>query len=182
MFQNYPSRSPRVCLSFGIEKAILNALKEEVTQEQFEEIVFSSYALVHTKDVIKQTAPALLSRVYERIEELNKPVETPKPKRQKKSFGTSFAEWLSNLTATESCLYLANYDIEKALKYYWEEDYLLVQEAVKVKSAQDSQNTLVSLEACMYGFGGKYADDQAGENVIDLADPGAKEALAAFGF
>ncbi|MEI6744611.1 MAG: hypothetical protein WCL34_01535 [Methylococcaceae bacterium] len=72
------------------------------------------------------------------------------------------------------------------MKYYWEEDFLLVQEAIKVKSACDSQRSLISLEASMYSFGGKYADDAGGSNanetIIDLSDPSAKEALAAFGF
>ena len=89
---------------------------------------------------------------------------------------------MGSLSATESCLYLSDYDIEKALKYYWEEDFLLVQEAIKVKSACDSQRSLIALEASMYGFGGKYADDAGGssanENVIDLSDPGAKDAFA----
>lgn len=186
MFQDYPSNTPRVCLSFGIERAILNDLQTEVTNEQFENIVLNSYALVYPVEVIKATAYQLVQRVIARITELQTPHEKPKSKRQSKSFGTSFAEWLGGLSATESCLYLADYDIAKALKYYWEEDFLIVQEAIKVKSACASQQSLIALEASMYGFGGKYADDSGGSNanetIIDLSDPSAKEALAAFGF
>ena len=185
MFQDYPSKTPRVCLSFGIERAILNELKEEVTNEQFENIVLNSYALVYPVEVIKATAYQLVQRVIARITELQTPAEKPKSRKQSKSFGTSFAEWMGSLSATESCLYLSDYDIEMALKYYWEEDFLLVQEAIKVKSACDSQRSLIALEASMYGFGGKYADDAGGssanENVIDLSDPGAKQALAGDG-
>ncbi len=83
-------------------------------------------------------------------------------------------------------MYVTDNNISEAIKLYWEEDYLLVQEAVKFKSGHESQITLTRLEASMYGFGGKYADDiggsSANENVIDLSDPGAKSALAAFGF
>lgn len=78
--------------------------------------------------------------MYARIEELQKPVEPSKHRKQSKSFGTSLAEWMGNLSATESCLYLAEFDVEKALKLYWEEDYLLVQEAIKVKSAYESSS------------------------------------------
>jgi hypothetical protein len=183
MFQDYPSNTPRVCLSFGIERAILNELKEEVTHEQFENIVLNSYALVYPIDVIKATAYGLVQRVIERINELQiTEVQPTLHTRQGKSFGSSFSAWFSGLSATESCLYLADYDIEKALNYYWKEDFLLVQEAIRVKSACDSQLSLIALEASMYGFGGKYADDQAGENIIDLSDPSAKAALEAFGF
>lgn len=188
MFQNYPSNTPRVCLSFGIERAILSELQDEVTNEQFENIVLNSYALVYPVDVIKKTAYLLVQRVIARINELQTPQETTTTKRkQSKSFGTSFAEWMGSLSATESCLYLADYDIEKALKYYWEEDYLLVQEAIKVKSACDSQRSLIALEASMYGFGGKYAEDSAGSdtNTINLDDVNStdiKTAMAGFGF
>ena len=153
MFQKYPTKQKRIVLSFGIEKAILEQLKDEVTHEQFEEIVLSSYGLIHDLKLVSQLKIQIMERVYARIEELQTPKEQSKAKPMKKSFGTSFAEWLANLSATESCLYLADYDIEKALKYYWEEDFLLVQEAIKAKSAQDSQKSLIALEASMYGFG-----------------------------
>jgi hypothetical protein len=186
MFQNYPSKTPRVCLSFGIEKAILTLLQEEVTNEQFEQIILQSYQLVYPEKVIKQTIQGNVQRVVARITELQIPKEPSNQRKQRKSFGTSFAEWLGDMSATESCLYLADYDIEKALKYYWEEDYLLVQEAIRVKSSCDSQRSLIALEASMYGFGGKYSDDAGSgndnETIINLTDPGAKEALAAFGF
>jgi len=172
MFQDYPSMTPRVCLSFGIERAILNELQEEVTHGQFENIVLNSYALVYPVDVIEKTAYLLVQRVIARINELQIPQEPPTKKKQSKSFGTSFSEWLGGLSATESCLYLSDYDIEKALKYYWEEDYLLVQEAIKVKSSCDSQRALIALESSMYGFGGKYSDDKQAEdaNTISLDD------------
>ena len=134
----------------------------------------NSYALVYPVEVIKATAYQLVQRVIARITELQTPAEKPKSRKQSKSFGTSFAEWMGSLSATESCLYLSDYDIEKALKYYWEEDFLLVQEAVKFKSGHESQITLTRLEASMYGFGGKYADDIGGRwritnrNIVQL--------------
>jgi hypothetical protein len=179
MFQDYPSKALRVCLSYGIDKAILSQLTEEVSESRFEGIVVSSYEIVHAPEVVWELKPAILNRVLERINSLQTPSEN-KPKSLKKSFGTSYADWLGKLTATESCLYLADFDIEKALKLYWEEDFTLVQKAFETKAAHASQLSLIQLEASMYGFGGKYADD--GENVMDMHDPKAREALAAFGF
>lgn len=186
MFQNYPPKLPRINLSFGIEKSILDQLKEEVTTEQFTQIVVSSYALVYPDKVVMELEDRLISRVLARIEELQKPQEQTKTSKIKKSFGTTFSEWLSSLSATESCLYLANYDIDKALHLYWQEDILLVQEAIKAKTAQDSQNSLVQFEASMYGFGGKYSDDASGDaNTINLDDMNSSDIqsmLGGFGF
>lgn len=170
MFQDYPSKNHRVCLSFGIEKAILSVMHEDTTPEQFEEIVLSSYELVYPKPLTQKLKPQIIGRVLARIEEQQSKEASIENSKHKKSFGTSFADWLANLSATESCLYLADYDIEKALKYYWEEDLLLVQEAIKVKSARESQNALIQLEACMYGFGNPYSDDstKTDTNTINL--------------
>lgn len=188
MFQNYPPKFPRISLSFGIEKAILDQLKEEVTAQQFTQIVLSSYALVYPDDVVLKLEESLVSRVLARIEELQKPSDKPtKTGRPKKSFGASFSEWLAGLSGTESCLYLSDYDIEKALHFYWQEDLMLVQEAIKAKSTQDSQNSLIQLEASMYGFGGKYSEDSSSEdaNTINLDDMDPSDIqgmLGGFGF
>jgi hypothetical protein len=186
MFQNYPPKLPRINLSFGIEKTILSQLKEEVTAEQFTQIVLSSYALVYSDELVMELEEHLVSRVLARIEELQKPQEQTKSGRTKKSFGTAFSEWLAGLSGTESCLYLANYDIEKALHLYWQEDLLLVQDAIKAKTAQDSQNSLIQLEASMYGFGGRYSDDAKDDaNTINLDDVNASDIqgmLGGFGF
>lgn len=161
---------------------------EDLDAEKFKQIVLSSYKLVYEDELVDRLGDSLLQRVLERIEELNTDEQANKPSssRKSKTFGSAYAEWLSGLDATQSCMYLAEYDIEIALKLYWNEDYKLVQEAIKIKSTQDSQKTLAQLEACMYGFGGKYSDDTAGDsNTINLdeLDPNdVKSALSGFGF
>ncbi len=123
-----------------------------------------------------------------RIQELQQQEEKANnARRNKKTFGSSYAEWLSTLDATASCLYLADYDIERALNWYWNEDLLLVQEAIKIKSGHESQITLTRMEASMYGFGGHYADDKGndGSTTIDLNEMSVddiKSAMSGFGF
>jgi hypothetical protein len=184
MFQSYPTKLKRVGLSFGIDKLIHSLISEhaEITQEQFEEIVISSYAVIYDEETIKSVRANLIERVSFRISELVTNKEEQSRRRLVKTFGTAYADWLGGLSATESCLYLADYDIEKALKYYWEEDYLLVQEAVRAKSSHEVQRSIVQLESCMYGAGNRYENDSPNDVVMDISDPAAKAALAEFGF
>ena len=153
------------------------------------QIVADSYAIIHPHKLVSTLLDELVARVLARIEELHKKEEKLKPSRSpKKSFGTSYAAWLAELDATESCLYVAEGDIDKALHLYWHEDYLLVQEAVKFKSWHESQITLTRLEASMYGTGNKYADDTGGGrnektfNLDELSPDEIQAAMANFGF
>lgn len=189
LFQQYPSVYPRMGLSFGIEKEIISRLSaiDNLTDAMFRQVVADSYGIIHAPELVKNVLDQLVGRVLARIEDLQKKEEKAnKKKRPKKTFGSSYADWLSELDATHSCLYVTDNDIDKALKLYWEEDFLLVQEAVKVKSGHESQITLTRMEASMYGFGGKYADDTGGDaNTFDLDEMGAddiKSAMAGFGF
>ena len=184
MFQNYPSNRPRVCLSFGIDQAIHKNLSQydELTQEQFEMAVLEGYALIYTQDILEEVRVNLIERVSLRIAELIENKDTKSGRKLVKTFGTSYSDWLGGLSATESCLYLADYDVEKALKYYWEEDYLLVQEAIRTKSGHEVQRAIVQLESCMYGAGNHYENDSPNDVVMDISDPAAKAALAEFGF
>lgn len=74
----------------------------------------------------------------------------------------------------------------KLRHYYWVEDYLLVQEAVQAKSGHESQITLTRLEACMYGFGGKYSDDNGNDpNTVNIDDANPEDIqafMSGFGF
>ena len=188
LFQQYPTSSKRLGLSFGIEKAIVGNLSaiEDLTDELFRQVVADGYALIHDREVVEAYLEGLVNRVLARIAELQIQEEKANNRRNKKTFGSSYAEWLSTLDATSSCLYLADYDIAKALRWYWDEDYLLVQEAIKVKSGHESQITLTRMEASMYGFGGRYADDKGNDaNTVDLDEMNAddiKSAMSGFGF
>lgn len=190
LFQAYPSKYPRCGLSFGIEQAILQAItNEDLTEESFRQAVHNSYALVYTEKVVTENFDGILARVLQRIDELEKKEnekQTSAP-RKGKTFGSSFADWLAELDPTQSCLYLADYDLQKALHYYWNEDYLLVQEAIKLKSGHESQLSLIRLESAMYGFGGGYKDDNgAGDpNTINVDDANPEDIqafMSGFGF
>jgi Arc/MetJ family transcription regulator len=188
-FQKFPPSQPRIGLSFGIESAIVSALnaEDEVTAEVFEKIVFESYAIIHPKELVEQLLPHLVQRVLTRIEELKDQEEKKSsPGRRGRTFGSGYIEFISGMDSQVSCLYLANYDVDKALHYYWEEDYLLVQDAIQAKSGHESQITLTRLEASMYGFGGKYSDDAQGDtntvHVDDMNPEDFQSAMAGFGF
>lgn len=185
LFQNYPPVRSRINLSFGIEKALLQALSENSleSEDAYLEIISSSYSLVYPEKIIHEAMPFLVKRVTERLQELKADQEKPKhPNIETKSLGTAYSKWLTGLDGTALCLYLTNYHIPDALELYWKEDILVVQEAIKTKGQQDSQTILARMEASMYGFGGKYSDDDAGAETFVMGSEEAQEALKSIGF
>ncbi len=186
-FQNYPPQQQPLGLSYGIEADILSSLSEITTptDRDFVEAVESAYCLVYPKKLVKARIKELVKAVSDRVVSIQKKgsQESTPTTPAAKSFGTSFADWLSELPPSEACLYLADNDLDKALKLYWKEDISLVQVMLQAKSAHDHQKILVQMEACMYGFGGKYSDDQGTEgNTVDINSSEGQQALKDFGF
>ena len=187
ILQKYPPRNKLLPLSFGIERAILDNLEalETITDDDIGNATKVAFQMVYPSFDVNQQLPQLVESVIERINALNQ--EEP-PKKSygtpSKTLGTAYAEWVAMLDAERLCLYLAGWDPTKALQYYWEVESITLQEAIKLKAQHDSQLSLLQMEASLYGFGGKYKDDNSGEkaNVHDLSTDEGIAALKSFGF
>ena len=186
MFQKTPPRRPTLSLSFGIEKAIIEVLSEQevITDAFLNQTVSTAFKLVHADAEVDKAFSSLIAIVLARIAALQPdPATNTQGVRQSKSLGTKYAEWLAELNATDLCLYLTDFDIEKARYAYWFMDIAAVQGAVKLKSQHDSQLALIQMEAALYGGGGKYQDDDAGSaNYHDMNSDEGRAVLKAFGF
>lgn len=186
VFQNNPPQIPSPPLSFGIEKHLISTLssEEQVTEEHFALTVKSAFCLAYPEKTITPLLPTLVTKVVQRIDSLQKPEQKPKHFHVNKSLGTNYAAWLSELNAEQVCLYLADYDPNKAAHYYWFADIHTVQEAVKLKSQHDNQLALIQMEACLYGAGGKYQEDTGGDggNNYDMDSSESASALQTLGF
>ena len=100
-----------------------------------------------------------------------------------KTFGSSYADYLRTIPLDRIIMQMANYDFARAKVLYCVLDrsdvMLMVSEHIKGRM----ESGLLSLEACMYGFGGSYESNRA-SNVVthDLKTDAGKQALKAFGF
>jgi hypothetical protein len=187
MFQDNPPKHQALALSFGIEKAIIHSLQteEDITEAQLTQAVQNAFNLVYPDKLTAQHLPKLITSVLDRISSLQADKEKPnKPTRHSKSLGTRYAEWLSGLNAEQVCLYLSNYDVKQAEQLYWFTDIKAVQDAVTLKSQHDSHLALIAMEATLYGGGGKYQDDDSGEEIRqhDLDSASSMAALKQLGF
>lgn len=90
----------------------------------------------------------------------------------KKTFAGEAMKFLGNLKPDEQCLYLADFDIEKAHHLYTQVD----RDDIKVISEQKVgfqwEMMRVQFEASLFGFGGGYGDGESDPNaeVIDLTN------------
>jgi hypothetical protein len=184
-----PSHLPELALSYGLEALI--AAKVEENQGALTAEGLAQCALrLYPEKVVQKNLENLSVRFVNRVERLAKakgldPLskpdsikETSKPKR---TLGANLEEWTQSLDPTGICLYLADYDPERAHHLYWWVDSDLLELTLKSKLGFAAVLHSCNFEATMYGFGGKYSDDeeQQSENTVSgELDAGA---LSAFG-
>ena len=181
IFQAHPPTQPILPFSFGVEQAIIADLGQHtaITEDALIEAVVRGFGLVLSEDEIKANVSTLVQRVLHKIEEHQQSAEGSESSRPAKTLGSGYAEWLTNLSSEQACLYLANYDVGKAYDYYWKYDADMVKEAIKVKSQQENQASLLQFEAVMYGMGGQYKNDGASANILRLDEADQSDAVAA---
>jgi len=101
-----------------------------------------------------------------------------------RSFGTAYLDYVSALPLDAALLKMVNYDIDAAEKLYCSIDrddaISLVRDYIQGKSEEN----MVSMEAAMYGMGGKYESDKGGKGCkgIDISTEEGAAALKQLGF
>jgi hypothetical protein len=188
VFQNRPPRLQTLAFSFGIERSIIDKLNDtggDISEKVLIQTVKQAFELAHPEKEVAAHLPSLVETVIARINSLQTDHSpTPSKGYVSKSLGTRYVEWLSEMDAEEVCMYLAEYDVNRAERLYWYEDIPAVQKAVTLKSQHDNQMTLVYMEAALYGQGGKYKDDDGGQAVdyLSMSTEESSAALKQFGF
>lgn len=122
-----------------------------------------------------------LNAIRDEVNKESKPQPAGKPR---KSFGTSYDQYLQKLTLDSTILRMVNYDIESARRIYCEMDRDDAMKLVNDYVTGLMEEGLLQLEASMYGFGGKYKGDggKSGGRTHDLNTAEGKEALKRLGF
>ena len=186
-----PSHLPELALSYGLEALI--AAKVEENQGALTSEGLAQCALrLYSEKVVQKNLEDLSIRFLRRVERLAKaketngevqPGESSKPKR---TLGATLQEWTQSLDPTGLCLYLADYDPERAHRLYWWVEAGLLELTLHSKLRFESTKQLNLFEASMYGFGGKYSDDEGSESeassvgTFDLNTDEGKAALKGF--
>ena len=186
IFQNNPPIVQLFPISLGIERHLINAIQQATENDDSDvliaTIVKDAFCLVYPADKVNTQLPALTKVVIKHIEALNAGTDSvSRTKVHTQSLGTQYAQWLSGLDASQACLMLANYDLDKARAWYWYVSTEIISAALKIKAEQISHDVLASMEASLYGFGGKYNDDGGGQG-FDLNSSEGLDALKACGF
>lgn len=102
---------------------------------------------------------------------------------QKKSFGTSYQEYMSELALDSVILRMTGYNYEAARRIYCDLDRQDTFRLVKDYQAGIWQKGLLELEACMYGFGNSYSEDSKPSGPVhDLNTEEGMAALRSLGF
>lgn len=87
--------------------------------------------------------------------------ESDKSSDTGKGMGTSEMKWIASLKPDELCMFVAEYDYEKAYHLYTEVDKDVVAQLAELKQKGRWNNILSSFESTMYGFGGHYKSDKS---------------------
>lgn len=126
-----------------------------------------------------------VSRLESIRSEVSPEPQTPKTK-PRKSFGTSYDQYLQKLTLDSTILRMVNYDVDAAKRIYCEMDRDDAMKLVGDYVTGLMEEGLLQLEASMYGFGGRYKDDKGGKSnpvkTHDLTTDEGKAALKRLGF
>ena len=121
-------------------------------------------------NIKSQSDPELekdIAYLIERITDVGKELNISQEKSDNvitpsKSFGTSYMEYLHDLSVDSAILRMVTYDIEAANRLYCELDRDEVMVLIAEYFSGKAEENLVKMEASMYGNGGKYQADKGG--------------------
>lgn len=190
-FEHPPTQDNTPALSFGIERALIETIsnRESLNEADMVEAVRAAFCLAYPRSLVDQHLQTLLDRVMRRIEEMQETAQEPTteapkaPPKKRMTLGSQYMGWVSSLSPEQACLFLSDYDLDQASQWYWRRDMDVVKSAVALKAEQLSHSLTSAMEACMYGMGGKYKDDNGrSEDAIDLNSDAGVAALKALGF
>lgn len=77
-------------------------------------------------------------------------------------YGAKYTKWLGGLSQDQLCLWLADFDFDKAKKLYSDTDIDDLSVMVQIKSGHEWEQLRTRFEACVLGFGGKLENQSEG--------------------
>jgi uncharacterized protein YukE len=120
--------------------------------------------------------------VVMRLKRLNKEIPKAAGGDGKRSFASEYLKWLQAINTEQACCYIAGYDITRARELYNYTDVSVLTTLLRYRAEHHWQDTLVMFEACLFGFGGSYGDEQTTTFDIKEDREGMEANLKAMGF
>lgn len=136
--------------------------------------------------ICKIRTPTDEDRTYllKRFNELESPQESVGA-RQKKTFGSSFNDYLKKSDTTQLLGLMTNYDIPKMRELYCVVDHVDAKALIANFVASLVERNVIQYESALYGSGGSYKGDSGGSNgntkEWDMNTTAGEVALAQFG-
>jgi len=157
--------------------------------EVYDTLIYVLANACGVKSATKEDIEYFISRITEVAEELNKREGKSEVKESpKKSFGSSYMEYLHGLSVDSAILKMVGYDITAATALYCDIDREDTMSLVADYFSGEAEENLVKMEASMYGNGGKYKDDGKSDKSLgkgsshDINTPEGFANLKAMGF
>lgn len=177
---------------FPVSLMALEMYAVEVDGAESDNDVYDALVKVLTKacqvkEPSKEDGDYLISRITSIGKELaDKAPKVPEGASKSKSFGSSYMEYLHDLSVDSSVLKMVSYDMTAATKLYCEIDRDDVLKLVAEYFSGKAEENLVKMEASMYGNGGKYKNDRGAVSgpgkTHDISTPEGFANLKAMGF
>ena len=98
------------------------------------------------------------------------PAAPTQPGPKGNGYGSAYTAWLNGLKTDQLCLWLADYDTQRAQILYCEVDMDLVKAMIELKTAHVWQDLRTRFEACLLGAGGKLTSQNEQVHDIDMTD------------
>lgn len=87
-----------------------------------------------------------------------------------KTFAGEYLDWVKSMTPESMCMFLADYDYDKARYLYSTVDCGDVQVMADQKLQRDWQRVKTGFESVLFGFGGSYGDGEGDEHSLSEDD------------
>lgn len=85
-------------------------------------------------------------------------------------YAAHWTSWLNGLKTDQLCLWLADYDVQRAQHLYCEVEMDLVKAMIELKTTHSWQDLRTRFEACLLGFGGKLSNQNEHVHDVDMTD------------
>lgn len=146
-----------------ISQYLLKRYAEEVSNDPelvLGELVFMLYAEVYQVQLHEEDLSAVCARITGYGEKVMERAATPAKPRPaaaaKKGFSDYFNKFLQEMDISETCMWLADFNLHEARRLYYEEDFEVVEALSVTRLGYERERARLQFEGPLFGFGGGY--------------------------
>jgi len=160
IFRQHTLPKPQISFLF---LEILGSLISETPDISIEKAIEGAYDTAWKRKIPRDQIAEIAEQLKQKDSEITKKTEEAKDAPVPKHMGTEELQWVSKLNPVELCLYIANFDFEKAHYLYCKCHFNVVTDMLRLKQEYRWKQVVTGFEQSMYGFGGGY-DKSSSDN------------------